>query len=155
MDTNMAQCLQQTQLCTAMTNLTITHQNEACNDHQTINSKEKKHIPLFIISFPLWEKTLCGETLLTLPFACKALLPAWSRSFFISLFFLNSLQHWWDSTPQPCSAWSWHPQVPPAPRLLSTNALSLEHAQGLERQNNYVNNDKIVYQWDLYFLNMR
>lgn len=155
----MAQCLQQAQLCTAMTNLTITQQNEACNDHQTINSKEKKHIPLLITSLPLWheacgKKTLCGETLLTLPFACKVLLPAWSEGVFYFTTFFNSLQHWLDSTPRPGSAWSWHPQVPPAPRLLSTNAPSLEHAQGLERQNNSVSHDKVIYQWDLYFLNM-
>lgn len=92
MDTNMAQCLQQAQLCTAMTNLTITQQNEACNDHQTINSKEKKHIPLLITSLPLWHEA-CGRKPCVEKHCSPCLLPAKLycqpevRVFFISLFF--------------------------------------------------------------------
>lgn len=89
MDTNMAQCLEQAQLCTAMTNLTITHQNEACNDHQTINSKEKKHIPPLIMSFPLWHEPCvekhCSPCLLPAKLYCQP--EVGCRGFLNSLFF--------------------------------------------------------------------
>lgn len=39
---NMAKWLQQAQQRTGIMNLTITQENEACNDHQTTNSGDKK-----------------------------------------------------------------------------------------------------------------
>lgn len=42
MNTNVANWLQQAQQYTGITNVTITQENEAYNDHRTINSGEKK-----------------------------------------------------------------------------------------------------------------
>lgn len=60
---NTANWLQQAQQSTGITNVTITQENEAYNDHQTINSGEKKHSPLLITSFSLWH-TVRGRNLM-------------------------------------------------------------------------------------------
>lgn len=62
---NMANWLQQAQQYTGTTNVTITQENEAYNDLQTIKSgeKKKKHSPLLITSFSLWHKE-CGRKLI-------------------------------------------------------------------------------------------